>query len=544
MTLRISHKLGMLVLLSIGVCILISFMSWSKIKEEIAFAKNLNEQRLEPVWMLEHLSRLYSHDVSDTAHQLRAQMIFWGEAEKTIIEADEKIQTLWSQYSSRTMSGDERQLLEELQPSISMSLDTVKELERLVAEKSNYELGKFVDMKMYPGLKPLFGALDQLIAQQTTLAEAEQQAADERLQETTQELLIVLSILVISQFVFSFLLSKSILNPIEHVRASVSKVIGSMDFSNRVEVDSQCEIGELAKDVNGMIAVLDELLISLQPVTNKLEDSAGALVSGSREVDRQVELQNNELQEVKLAVESVYCAGQEVSKTASLSYQQTESATTAAQTGSERLAKTINAINQLAERVKQSSSDMEKLSASSDAIGGVLEVISEIAEQTNLLALNAAIEAARAGDQGRGFAVVADEVRQLAQRTATSTNEIRSMVDAIQGSSQQVSASLSESVGAATKSVEQAESAGEIIAEILQSIALVSHQSEDITQRSSQQIDLSQKLNEQAGRLSELSKQTAGLSEDSARASEVVSDISLALTEQLKIYSHSSDKLS
>ncbi|MEA3513696.1 MAG: methyl-accepting chemotaxis protein [Campylobacterota bacterium] len=102
--------------------------------------------------------------------------------------------------------------------------------------------------------------------------------------------------------------------------------------------------------------------------------------------------------------------------------------------------KNTNEMSNLADNVKLSASNGEKLANStSDAMDNIvqevssiseaIEVIDQIAFQTNILSLNAAVEAATAGEAGKGFAVVAQEVRNLASRSAEAANEIKALVE-------------------------------------------------------------------------------------------------------------------
>jgi len=87
---------------------------------------------------------------------------------------------------------------------------------------------------------------------------------------------------------------------------------------------------------------------------------------------------------------------------------------------------------------------IQRLESSSTEIGKVVQLIATIAKQTNLLALNATIEAARAGEAGRGFAVVASEVKDLANETATATNEIGTQVGGIRADTQNAVSAIEE----------------------------------------------------------------------------------------------------
>ncbi|MCX7656658.1 MAG: methyl-accepting chemotaxis protein, partial [Treponemataceae bacterium] len=101
-----------------------------------------------------------------------------------------------------------------------------------------------------------------------------------------------------------------------------------------------------------------------------------------------------------------------------------------------------NKVSTLAEDIRTSLEDTNRLLNQSKKINEILEIMGDISSTTSVLSINASIVAARYGKQGKEFDVVAKEIRKLSEGTDKSLKDIASLLQEIQSSITSVSSTL------------------------------------------------------------------------------------------------------
>lgn len=201
--------------------------------------------------------------------------------------------------------------------------------------------------------------------------------------------------------------------------------IAKGDLTQRAEISSKDEIGELANSLNTMADELGSLIKRVIENSQTVAAHSEELAASGEEVSATVE-------EVASTTSEVAAIAAKSLENAHTATNETEKVSTVALDGNEKVKKTVEKINAIVKSNAAVGEAVNNLGELSTQIGNITNVITGIAEQTNLLALNAAIEAARAGEQGRGFAVVAEEVRKLAEQSAGAAKEISKLITQIQ----------------------------------------------------------------------------------------------------------------
>ncbi|NVZ62196.1 methyl-accepting chemotaxis protein [Pseudomonas gingeri] len=345
--------------------------------------------------------------------------------------------------------------------------------------------------------------------------------------------ILMLAMLGASQLLIRFLLSQ--LNTLKDVMLHVEK---TGDLSARVPLACKDEVGQMASAFNAMQAGYQRVVGTVARTAAQLDVGAARLASSMNDVRHGMLGQQSETDQAATAINEMSATVYHIAQHAGATRDLSQTADTLAGSGQAVVSRVQQSIAGLSSGVQQTAEMIQRLAEDSQKINGVVSVIHSIAEQTNLLALNAAIEAARAGEMGRGFAVVADEVRNLAKRVQTSTDEITTMVSALQSGTRDAVDFMQESSYKANDCVQQAQEAGAALAEITGAVAQMRESNTQIAVAAEQQSQVAEEMNRAVVSIRDVTENTVQQTVDSATTSNELATLAGELSKaigQLKL---------
>lgn len=218
--------------------------------------------------------------------------------------------------------------------------------------------------------------------------------------------------------------ARAITRPLRRA-VGVLTAVADGDFTQKLDIESKDEVGQLAAAIDVMIGLLRRTfntiggtVVALATASDELARVSGAMSDAASRTANDADSVAAAAAQVSASVESVAAASEELSMSIREVAVQAANAASVAEAG--------------AVRAEAAGGTVSELGDASAKIESVTELIASIAGQTHLLALNATIEAAHAGAVGKGFAVVAQEVKELARQTTDASDDVRRVVGSIQ----------------------------------------------------------------------------------------------------------------
>lgn len=315
-----------------------------------------------------------------------------------------------------------------------------------------------------------------------------------------------------------------------------SEIDDEIAYMNNVAKEMAAELNLIISDLSRL---MDEMAAGNFKIKTDIEDKyvgkfvnlKDAIRNMNRKVDATLKSVDESSQQVTVGSENLAQSAQELAEGATEQAGAVEELQATIATLTEQIADTADNLQKTSDKAVDHAKNadaskvemhslmeaMQRISDTSKKIENIISDIESIASQTNLLSLNAAIEAARAGEAGKGFAVVAEQIRMLADQSAQSAVDTRTLIEGALNE-------IEEGNTIAMKAVESIDS-------VVQGINDIADVSKQLSDNSNVQIAAMREAEKGIDQISEVVQSNSAASEECSATSEELSAQAEAMNE-------------
>jgi len=263
---------------------------------------------------------------------------------------------------------------------------------------------------------------------------------------------------------------------IRDVNANVELLAETSQETSASILEMDTSIGEIAAHMDQLSNAIDTTSAAATQLTTNIDQVVGSVETLHAAAD----VSAGRVQELSTSISQVKSNADE-------SHSLSEDSSREASEGMTAVNETIDAIGEIANSFSQLQDRVSRLSEKSQSIDEIVQVITSVAEQTGLLSLNAAIIAAQAGEQGKAFSVVAEQVSALADRSHRSAREIADLIGAVQEDTAAAVSAVAEGSSKVERGVQRSRVAGQVLNQIIEKTATSTNRVREIVDATARQ---------------------------------------------------------
>jgi methyl-accepting chemotaxis protein len=264
-----TRLIGLVLFLSL-ISIVVGVMGLRGMSTTVAGLQTVYDDRVVPLRDLKVIADMYAVNIVDASHKVRNGNFTWEEGRKNVSEAQKVIDEKWKAYLGTVLVEQETQLVKEIEPMMVSTNKLLDELMEILKKEDAEGIAAFTKGPMYPAIDPISGKFSDLIEVQLSVAKQEYLAGKDGYELARNVSLVLLIGGIAIGLLAAMLIVRSVVNPLTEVQAIVTEVAKNFDYSRRVTVRQNDEVGQTAKAFNQLLVAQQEAIAQVNQVVTSL----------------------------------------------------------------------------------------------------------------------------------------------------------------------------------------------------------------------------------------------------------------------------------